>query len=165
MDKQLNKLVYRIRGSVPSSNFLAPSTSISDLCLTGNYIYTVVKKLSSQPLTIHVDFVTAHSHPFRVTISSFFENPRMAGSSTLRIPFSLFCTGGNSTRGSSPPWTVAAMDVRATVKKFAPEVFANDRVSHMRSVKVCSFATLFGCFTSEIAFDAEALCKYINVSV
>ena len=121
-------------------------------------------QLSSQPLTIHFDFVTAHAHPFRITVSSFFDNPRMAGSSTLRIPFSAFCSGGESSRGVPPPWTVVAIDIRATVKKFAPDVFSNDRVSHLRCLKVCSYATLFGSFTSDLAFDTEGLCKNINVA-
>ncbi|GMH67841.1 hypothetical protein TL16_g04784 [Triparma laevis f. inornata] len=160
MDKGINKLVYRIRGSVPSSNFLEPNKKVSDLCLTGNYIYIVTKKLSSQPLTMHLDFVSAKNHTFRISISSFFETPRMAGTSTLRIPFSYFSPDG----ASSPPWTVVALDVRATVKKFSPEAFANDRVSHLRTLKVCSHATLYGAFTSDICYDMESLCKCISVS-
>ncbi|GMH82171.1 hypothetical protein TrST_g11669 [Triparma strigata] len=160
MDKGINKLVYRIRGSVPSSNFLEPNKKVVNLCLTGNYVYIVVKKLSSQPLTMHLDFVSAKNHAFRISISSFFETPRMAGTSTLRIPFSFFCPDGVST----PPWTVVALDVKATVRKFSPEAFANDRVSHLRTLKVCSHATLYGAFTSDLCHDMESLCKSISIS-
>ena len=65
MDKGINKMAYNVRGSVPSSNFLTPNEGVPDLCLTGNYIYTVMKHPRSKPFTMHLDFQTNHGHHFR----------------------------------------------------------------------------------------------------
>ena len=57
------------------------------------------------------------------------------------------------------------MDVRSIAKKYAPDAFSNDNISHLKGLKMCSFMTLFGVFTSDYALNTPTLCKAANLSV
>jgi len=158
MDKVLSKLAFKIRGSVPSSNFITNNPRVPDLLLSGNFIYTILKPIPHKPLTIHFDFVTANNLPFRISVSTFFSALKTAGS-TLRVPFSLA-----NTNPSDDDWLILAIDVKQMIKKFAPASFHSDSISHLKATKSCSSMSLYGIFSSETIFTGETLCNEINIS-
>lgn len=58
-DKTLKGTVYRIRGSIPASNYLQlPRTSSQSLGLCGRYLYLLFRPLPRKYFVVHLDVAT-----------------------------------------------------------------------------------------------------------
>lgn len=58
-DKTLKGTVYRIRGSVPASNYIQlPKTSTQSLGLTGRYFYLLLRPMPNKYFVVHLDVTT-----------------------------------------------------------------------------------------------------------
>jgi len=130
MDKTLNKLCFRIRGSVSSANYVSNSSAVTDLQLSGRYIYTILKKIPNQALTVHYDFVTQKNLSFRITVSTFFSEAKVAGS-TLRVPLSLAFPDDIAENN----WVIISLDVPSTIKKYAKDSFKTDQIDHLKATR------------------------------
>jgi len=160
MDKELNKMCFKIRGTVSSANYVTNSAKVKDLLLRGKYIYSIFRRVPDQALTMHLDFVTSKALSFRITISTFFSEPKVAGN-TLRLPLSHWFSDKQLADDS---WVILALDVPAVIKKFASGSFVNDSVGHLRSTTSCASMALFGIFVSDVVFSRETLCEEISIS-
>ena len=76
-DKFLKKMVYRIKGRVPSSNYLRipndSSKQTVQMKLTGRYAYFAIRSHPNRDCTMYLDVTTDKGHNLRVTISTRFE--------------------------------------------------------------------------------------------
>ena len=157
-DRTLNKNIYLVRGTPNTSHYLA--TTPPSLNIKPSFIYLVVKIPAPPPTattpptsTIHIDFTTTASLPFRITLSTFEKTVRLAGRG-LRVPLSLFkCPPGT--------WQVLALDIPTIVSKYGRALFQLDQISHVTSVKVCSCVNVLGVWGGA---EPEVLCTANEVA-
>ncbi len=158
MDKEIGKLVYRIRGTVPSSNCV--SSPRGSLRLATPHIHTILRPHPGKPLTVHYDFQCKDARPVRLSISSFFSKPKVAGT-TLRLPLALFT---REDPASTDHWVCASIHVDPLFSKFAPDLTSKG-ISHLKSVTHCAAMSLLGTYGTHDACTMEELCRRAEVKI
>uniref|UniRef100_A0A8B9LBR8 WD repeat domain 90 n=1 Tax=Astyanax mexicanus TaxID=7994 RepID=A0A8B9LBR8_ASTMX len=162
MDKTLKCSVFRIRGSIPASNYiLLPRTSSQSLGLTGRYLYLLFRPSPSKHFVVHVDIASEEGQVIRVSFSNLFKEFKSTAT-WLQFPFlcgaasgSVYETTAKSAKhglvGPAPAsvrWTCLMMDMR-----YVLSVYLNKTHSHLKSIKLCSNMTVKNLMTSDLLLD------------
>uniref|UniRef100_A0A8B9RIY0 WD repeat domain 90 n=1 Tax=Astyanax mexicanus TaxID=7994 RepID=A0A8B9RIY0_ASTMX len=157
MDKTLKCSVFRIRGSIPASNYiLLPRTSSQSLGLTGRYLYLLFRPSPSKHFVVHVDIASEEGQVIRVSFSNLFKEFKSTAT-WLQFPFLfhtavvLMCASGLvGPAPASVRWTCLMMDMR-----YVLSVYLNKTHSHLKSIKLCSNMTVKNLMTSDLLLDPE----------
>ncbi|NXK55551.1 WDR90 protein, partial [Chauna torquata] len=161
-DKTLKGTVYRIRGSIPASNYLQlPRTGTQSLGLRGRYLYLLFRPLPRRCFVVHLDVATEENQVVRISFSNLFKEFRSTAT-WLQFPFvcgaaqdSLYeSTAKTSKRdlvGAAPAnvrWTCLMLDLHDILS-----VYLSRRYSHVKSIKLCSNLLVRNVCTSDLLFD------------
>ncbi|KAI1896220.1 hypothetical protein AGOR_G00092560 [Albula goreensis] len=164
MDKTLKCSVFRIRGSIPASNFiLLPKTSTQSLGLTGRYFYLLFRPSPAKHFVVHLDVASEESQVIRISFSTLFKEFKSTAT-WLQFPFlcgapkgSLYESTAKTSRedlvGPAPPtvrWTCLMMDLQ-----YVLSVYLNRRYSHLKSIKLCASMSVKNMFTSDLLCAPE----------
>uniref|UniRef100_A0A8C3IR94 WD repeat-containing protein 90 n=1 Tax=Chrysemys picta bellii TaxID=8478 RepID=A0A8C3IR94_CHRPI len=162
MDKTLKGTVYRIRGSIPASNYIQlPKTSTQSLGLTGHYLYMLFKPMPGKYFVVHLDVTTEDSQVVRISFSNLFKEFKSTAT-WLQFPFicgaakgSVYeCTARTSKQdlvGVAPAnvrWTCLMLDLH-----YILSMYLNRRYSHLKSIKLCSNLLVKNVYTSDLLFE------------
>ncbi|XP_067101587.1 WD repeat-containing protein 90 [Osmerus mordax] len=162
MDKTLKCSVFRIRGSIPASNYiLLPKTSSQSLGLTGRFIYLLFRPSPAKHFVVHLDIAAEESQVIRVSFSNLFKEFKSTAT-WLQFPFlcgavkdSVYDSTAKTARhdlvGPAPPmvrWTCLMMDLQ-----YVLSVYLNRRHSHLKSIKLCANMSVKNLFTSDLLLD------------
>ncbi|XP_065414804.1 WD repeat-containing protein 90 isoform X1 [Chrysemys picta bellii] len=162
MDKTLKGTVYRIRGSIPASNYIQlPKTSTQSLGLTGHYLYLLFKPMPGKYFVVHLDVTTEDSQVVRISFSNLFKEFKSTAT-WLQFPFicgaakgSVYeCTARTSKQdlvGVAPAnvrWTCLMLDLH-----YILSMYLNRRYSHLKSIKLCSNLLVKNVYTSDLLFE------------
>uniref|UniRef100_F7DUM3 WD repeat-containing protein 90 n=1 Tax=Ornithorhynchus anatinus TaxID=9258 RepID=F7DUM3_ORNAN len=155
MDKTLKGTVYRIRGSIPASNFVQlPKTSSQSLGLTGRHVYLLFKPMPAKYFVIHLDVATEDSQVVRISFSNLFKEFK---SSATWLQFPFICEAPRNSENdctaktSNGRWTCLQLDLNLTLA-----LFLNRHYSHLKSIKLCANLLVKNLFTSDLLFDPGA---------
>lgn len=147
MDKTLKGTVYRIRGSIPASNYLQlPRTGSQSLGLCGRYLYLLFRPLPRKYFVVHLDVATEENQVVRVSFSNLFKEFKSTAT-WLQFPFICGAAKGSlhdgkaraSRRelvGAAPAdtrWTCLVLDLH-----YVLSLYLSRRYSHLKSIKLCS---------------------------
>uniref|UniRef100_A0A674I4X1 WD repeat-containing protein 90 n=1 Tax=Terrapene triunguis TaxID=2587831 RepID=A0A674I4X1_9SAUR len=155
MDKTLKGTVYRIRGSIPASNYIQlPKTSTQSLGLTGHYLYLLFKPMPGKYFVVHLDVTTEDSQVVRISFSNLFKEFKSTAT-WLQFPF-IFWTKkltcfGRYLVGVAPAnvrWTCLMLDLH-----YILSMYLNRRCSHLKSIKLCSNLLVKNVYTSDLLFE------------
>ncbi|XP_058250376.1 WD repeat-containing protein 90 isoform X2 [Hemibagrus wyckioides] len=162
MDKTLKCTVFRIRGSVPASNYiLIPKTSSQSLGLTGRYLYLLFRPCPNKNFVVHLDVVAEEGRVIRVSFSNMFKEFKSTAT-WLQFPFlcagapdSVYESTAKTTKhglvGPAPVgvrWTCLMMDLQ-----YVLSVYLNRTHSHLKSVKLCANMAVKNLVTSDLLLD------------
>uniref|UniRef100_A0A8C7HMN6 WD repeat-containing protein 90 n=1 Tax=Oncorhynchus kisutch TaxID=8019 RepID=A0A8C7HMN6_ONCKI len=170
MDKTLMCSVFRIRGSIPASNYiLLPKTSTQSLGLTGRYLYLLFRPSPAKHFVVHMDIAAEEGQVIRVSFSNLFKEfkstatwlqfPFLCGAAkgsqiTIVLRCSLIMTkffywpGLLGPAPSTVRWTCLMMDLQ-----YILSVYLNRRHSHLKTVKLCANMSVKNMFTSDLVLD------------
>ncbi|TSL82524.1 WD repeat-containing protein 90 [Bagarius yarrelli] len=176
MDKTLKCTVFRVRGSVPASNYiLIPKTGSQSLGLTGRYLYLLFRPCPNKHFVVHLDVAAEEGQVIRVSFSSLFKEFKSTAT-WLQFPFlcpdpvyeSTAKTTKHGThitfatvhqedalmKGLVVPapvgarWTCLMMDLRSVLS-----VYLNRTHNHLKSVKLCANMAVKNLVTSDLLLD------------
>ncbi|XP_043935318.1 WD repeat-containing protein 90 [Protopterus annectens] len=162
MDKTIKCTVYRIRGSIPASNYIQiPKVSSQSLGLTGRYLYLLFKPIPSKYFVVHMDVTTEDSQVIRLSFSNLFKEFKSTAT-WLQFPFICGAAKGSVYEmtaktakqdlvGPAPAsvrWTCLMMDLH-----YILSIYLNRRYSHLKSVRICSNLLVKNLLTSDLLFD------------
>ncbi|XP_029431995.1 WD repeat-containing protein 90 isoform X2 [Rhinatrema bivittatum] len=162
MDKRLKCTVYRIRGSIPASNYIQlPKTSSQSLGLTGRYLYLLFRPIPGKHFVVHLDVTTEDGQVIRISFSNLFKEFKSTAT-WLQFPFicgavkgSVYESTAQTARqdlvGPAPVgarWTCLLLDLH-----YILSMYLNRRYSHLKSVKLCSNLLVKNLFTSDLLFE------------
>uniref|UniRef100_A0A9J8DAD8 WD repeat domain 90 n=1 Tax=Cyprinus carpio carpio TaxID=630221 RepID=A0A9J8DAD8_CYPCA len=164
MDKSLKCSVFRVRGSIPASNYiLLPKTSSQSLCLTGRYLYLLFRPSPNKHFIVHLDIAAEEGQVIRVSFSNMFKEFKSTAT-WLQFPFLCgaahaflwvlidnLCISGLV--GPAPPstrWTCLTMDLH-----YVLSVYLNRTHSHLKSIKLCANMSVKNIITSDLLFDPD----------
>ncbi|KAJ8037449.1 WD repeat-containing protein 90 [Holothuria leucospilota] len=162
MDKTLKCTVYRITGSIPSSNYIQiPKTKSQSLGLTGRYLYVLFKPLPGKYFVVHMDVATNEGLVVRISFSNLFKEFKST-STWLQFPF--VCPAGKGTvegltaklskkdlPGPAPAssrWTLLLLDFQ-----YILSMYLNRKYSYLKSIQLCSSMFVKNVFTSDIQYE------------
>lgn len=162
MDKTLKRSVFRIRGSIPASNYiLLPKTSSQSLGLTGRYLYLLFRPSPNKQFIVHMDIAAEEGQVIRVSFSNLFKEfkstatwlqfPFLCGAAEGSVYEKTARTAKQGLVGSAPPnprWTCLMMDLR-----YVLSVYLNKTHSHLKSIKLCANMSVKNIITSDLLFD------------
>uniref|UniRef100_W5M6Q6 WD repeat domain 90 n=1 Tax=Lepisosteus oculatus TaxID=7918 RepID=W5M6Q6_LEPOC len=162
MDKTLKCSVYRIRGSIPASNYiLLPKTSTQSLGLTGRYLYLLFRPSPGKHFVVHLDVATEDGQVIRISFSNLFKEfkstatwlqfPFICGAAKGSVYESTAQTARQGLVGPAPPsvrWTCLMMDLH-----YVLSIYLNRRHSHLKSIKLCANMSVKNMFTSDLLCD------------
>ncbi|XP_059381119.1 WD repeat-containing protein 90 isoform X2 [Carassius carassius] len=162
MDKSLKCSVFRIRGSIPASNYiLLPKTSSQSLCLTGRYLYLLIKPSPNKHFIVHLDIAVEEGQVIRVSFSNMFKEfkstatwlqfPFLCGAAHGSVYENTACTAKQGLVGRAPTstrWTCLTMDLHVVLS-----VYLNRTHSHLKSIKLCANMSVKNIITSDLLFD------------
>ncbi|XP_028710456.1 WD repeat-containing protein 90 isoform X2 [Peromyscus leucopus] len=151
-DKVLKSAVYRIRGSVSSSNYIQlPRTSTQSLGLTGRYLYVLFRPLPTKHFVIHLDVSTEDGQVIRVSFSNLFKEFK-SSATWLQFPFVFETkTSRRDLAGVAPPdvrWTCLQLDLHDILM-----FYLNRHYGHLKSIRLCASLLVRNLYTSDLCFD------------
>ncbi|NXN73162.1 WDR90 protein, partial [Himantopus himantopus] len=158
-DARLKGTVYRIRGSVPASNYLQlPRTGTQSLGLTGRYLYLLFRPMPRKHFVVHLDVATEESQVVRISFSTLFKEFKSTAT-WLQFPFLCGAAKGSMRDGAvrrdlvgaAPAdvrWTCLVLDLHSILS-----LYVSRRYSHLKSVKLCSNLLVKNLCTSDLVFD------------
>ncbi|KAM4623838.1 WD repeat-containing protein 90 [Polymixia lowei] len=164
MDKTLKCSVFRVRGSVPASNYiLLPKSSTQSLGLTGRYFYLLFRPTPDKYFVVHLDVAAQGGQVVRISFSNMFKEFKSTATS-LQFPFlcgaakdSVYESTAKSARhdlvGPAPStvrWTCLMLDLQ-----YILSVYVNRHHSHLKSTKLCANMAVKNMFTSDLLLDPE----------
>ena len=163
-DRDIKATVYRISGSIPSSNYIQlPKSSSQSLNLTGRYLYVQFRPQVSKYFVLHFEVVTDHGMVVRVSLSNLFKEFKST-STWLQFPYVALsndkenCDLESKSIGKSEQrdarltsrvrWTLLVLDLKAILSHYLHANFA-----YLKNVKLCSNLLVKNVFTSEIEYS------------
>lgn len=73
-DRSVKASVYKINGSIPSSNYIQlPHNESNQLGLTGKHFYLLFKPIPGKYFTIHINVVSNEGSAIRLSFSSMYK--------------------------------------------------------------------------------------------
>uniref|UniRef100_A0A8C3RSM3 WD repeat-containing protein 90 n=1 Tax=Chelydra serpentina TaxID=8475 RepID=A0A8C3RSM3_CHESE len=143
-DKTLKGTVYRIRGSIPASNYIQlPKTSTQSLGLTGHYLYLLFKPMPGKYFVVHLDVTTEDSQVVRISFSNLFKEFKSTAT-WLQFPF-IYLVG---VAPANVRWTCLMLDLH-----YILSMYLNRHYSYLKSIKLCSNLLVKNLYTSDLLFD------------
>ncbi|XP_072205152.1 WD repeat-containing protein 90 isoform X2 [Excalfactoria chinensis] len=162
MDKALKGTVYRIRGSIPTSNYLQlPRTGSQSLGLCGRYLYLLFRPLPRKYFVVHLDVATEENQVVRVSFSNLFKEFKSTAT-WLQFPFICGAAKGSlhdrtaeasrrdlvGAAPANPRWTCLVLDLH-----YVLSLYLSRRYSHLKSIKLCSNLLVKNVCTSDLLFE------------
>ncbi|NXL87218.1 WDR90 protein, partial [Alectura lathami] len=162
MDRTLKGTVYRVRGSIPASNYLQlPRSGTQSLGLRGRYLYLLFRPLPCKHFVVHLDLATEENQVVRVSFSNLFKEFKCTAT-WLQFPFicgaargSLHESTAKASRralaGAAPAdarWTCLVLDLRGVLS-----LYLSRQYGHLKSIKLCSNLLVKTVCTSDLLFD------------
>uniref|UniRef100_A0A3B4DWF8 WD repeat domain 90 n=1 Tax=Pygocentrus nattereri TaxID=42514 RepID=A0A3B4DWF8_PYGNA len=162
MDKTLKCSVFRIRGSIPASNFiLLPRTSSQSLGFTGRYLYLLFRPGPNKYFVVHLDVAAEEGQVIRISFSNLFKEFKSTAT-WLQFPFQCGAAPGSLVAvcvlglvGPAPVcvrWTCLMMDLR-----YVLSVYLNKTHSHLKSIKLCANMAIKNIMTSDLLLDPAGM--------
>uniref|UniRef100_A0AAR2K9A7 WD repeat domain 90 n=1 Tax=Pygocentrus nattereri TaxID=42514 RepID=A0AAR2K9A7_PYGNA len=158
MDKTLKCSVFRIRGSIPASNFiLLPRTSSQSLGFTGRYLYLLFRPGPNKYFVVHLDVAAEEGQVIRISFSNLFKEFKSTAT-WLQFPFQCGAAPGKRDTclvGPAPVcvrWTCLMMDLR-----YVLSVYLNKTHSHLKSIKLCANMAIKNIMTSDLLLDPAGM--------
>ena len=170
-DRDIKATVYRISGSIPSSNYIQlPKSSSQSLNLTGRYLYVLFRPQPAKYFVVHFEVVNDQGMVIRISFSNLFKEFKST-STWLQFPY-VTCTsptdkenchdsasksaGLSSSRSEhkdeKPPlhvkWTLLMLDLKAILSHYLHSHYA-----YLKNVKICSNLLVKNVFTSDIEYS------------
>lgn len=146
LDREINKRVFRIRGSVSANNYLQlPQTSAvksQGLGLTGEYLYLQLKPMGMKHFLVHLDIHITMANALRITLSNMFSEVKLSYR-TLQCPCNL-----------ADKWTVVCLHVPSVLTMFAK---STTRAYVLKSVQVCATVSVRNLYTSDIQYTPGSM--------
>ncbi|XP_074454129.1 WD repeat-containing protein 90 isoform X1 [Larus michahellis] len=158
-DARLKGTVYRIRGSIPASNYLQlPRTGTQSLGLAGRYLYLLFRPMPRKHFVVHLDVATQENQVVRISFSTLFKEFKSTAT-WLQFPFLCGAAEGSlgdgaarrDLTGAAPAdvrWTCLVLDLPSILS-----LYLSRRYSHLKSVKLCSNLLVKNLCTSDLVFD------------
>ncbi|NXC38275.1 WDR90 protein, partial [Penelope pileata] len=161
-DKTLKGTVYRIRGSIPASNYLQlPRAGSQSLGLRGRYLYLLFRPLPRKHFVVHLDLATEDSQVVRVSFSNLFKEFKSTAT-WLQFPFLCRAARGSLHEGTARAskrdlvgaapadvrWTCLVLDLHCILS-----VFLSRQFSHLKGIRLCSNLLVRNICTSDLLFD------------
>ena len=148
MDKVIRKNTLRISGSVPAANNVQiPKSPNQSLGLTGRYAYTLMRVHPGRFFLLNFDVVTEYNLVVRICISNLFKETKVLGNTiNIRLPI------------KHSKWTVLGLDLESIVRRAG----GRHRFVALKSVKLCSFMSVRGIYTSAQRYTPSSLPKDIQ---
>ncbi|NWQ91109.1 WDR90 protein, partial [Burhinus bistriatus] len=161
-DTRLKGTVYRIRGSVPTSNYLQlPRTGTQSLGLVGRYLYLLFRPMPCKHFVVHLDVATEENLVVRISFSTLFKEFKSTAT-WLQFPFLCRAAKGSACdstarrgeerlMGAAPAdtrWTCLVLDLHSILS-----LYLSRRYSHLKSIKLCSNLLVKNLCTSDLVFD------------
>uniref|UniRef100_A0A8C3KEF7 WD repeat-containing protein 90 n=1 Tax=Calidris pygmaea TaxID=425635 RepID=A0A8C3KEF7_9CHAR len=156
-DAKLKGTVYRIRGSVPASNYLQlPRTGTQSLGLAGRYLYLLFRPMPRKHFLVHLDVATEENRVIRISFSTLFKEFKSTAT-WLQFPFLFGVEAAAPGRdvphllGAAPAdtrWTCLVLDLPSILS-----LYLSRRYSHLKGVKLCSNLLVKNLCTSDLVFD------------
>ncbi|XP_026880574.2 WD repeat-containing protein 90 isoform X2 [Electrophorus electricus] len=154
--------VFRIRGSIPASNFiLLPKTSSQSLGLTGRYFYLLFRPTPNKHFVVHLDVAAEEGQVIRVSFSNLFKEfkstatwlqfPLLCGAASGSVYESTAKTAKDGLVGPTPAsvrWTCLVMDLR-----YVLSIYLNRTHSHLKSIRLCANMVTKNVITSDLLLD------------
>ncbi|XP_074014459.1 WD repeat-containing protein 90 [Numenius arquata] len=161
-DAKLKGTVYRIRGSVPASNYLQlPRTGTQSLGLAGRYLYLLFRPMPHKHFVVHLDVVTEENRVVRISFSTLFKEfkstatwlqfPFLFGAAEGSVCDSVARTARRDLVGAAPAdtrWTCLVLDLPSVLS-----LYLSRRYSHLKGIKLCSNLLVKNLCTSDLVFD------------
>ncbi|NXV45983.1 WDR90 protein, partial [Uria aalge] len=158
-DTRLKGTIYRIRGSVPASNYLQlPRTGTQSLGLAGRYLYLLFRPMPRKHFVVHLDVATQENQVVRISFSTLFKEFKSTAT-WLQFPF--LCGAGEGSLGNGVArrdlvgaapadvrWTCLVLDLPSILS-----LYLSRRYSHLKSIKLCSNLLVKNLCTSDLVFD------------
>ncbi|NWX77356.1 WDR90 protein, partial [Alca torda] len=161
-DTRLKGTIYRIRGSVPASNYLQlPRTGTQSLGLAGRYLYLLFRPMPRKHFVVHLDVATQENQVVRISFSTLFKEFKSTAT-WLQFPF--LCGAGEGSLGDGTArrgeehlvgaapadvrWTCLVLDLPSILS-----LYLSRRYSHLKSIKLCSNLLVKNLCTSDLVFE------------
>ncbi|KAJ0407556.1 hypothetical protein P43SY_006874 [Pythium insidiosum] len=148
-DPVIHKNVFKIRGAIATNNYLripreAPTKGSPGLGLTGRFVYIQLRAISGQPVTLHLDLLTASKKTaLRFSLSTMFSAVRSTGT-VLRVPLPI-----------SAQWTTVVVDMVELLACHTFHDYASERFQYLKAVTCCAAMNLRNVVTSSTRFTPE----------
>lgn len=81
MDKDIGKMVLKMKGSVSANNYV----EFDGLNLHGQHVYIQYKLMKSMIATFHIELITSSKTSMRISMSTLYPAPKCIGT-ILRLP-------------------------------------------------------------------------------
>ncbi|NXK22164.1 WDR90 protein, partial [Arenaria interpres] len=161
-DARLKGTVYRIRGSVPASNYLQlPRTGTQSLGLAGRYLYLLFRPVPRKHFVVHLDVATEENRVVRISFSTLFKEfkstatwlqfPFLFGAAEGSVCDSVARTARRDLLGAAPAdtrWTCLVLDLPSILSLYLSRGY-----SHLKGIKLCSNLLVKNLCTSDLVFD------------
>ena len=153
--------MYRISGSIPSSNYIQlPKSSSQSLNLTGRYLYVLFRPQAAKYFVVHIEVVTNQGMVIRISFSNLFKEFKST-STWLQFPYSSslankeyhYKSSSKSAEKDDKPslhvrWTLLTLDLKAILSHYLHSNYA-----YLKNVRLCSSLLVKNAFTSDIEYS------------
>ena len=141
-DQEVRGTVYKVSGSVPAGNYIQfPGSTSQSLSLKGQYVYFLLKPVTSKYFMIHLEVATEEGILVRVSVSNLFKEFKSTGT-WLQFPF----VQGKLKKNVK--WTIFVLDLKSSISDYLSKTFA-----YLKSVKVCANVLIKNIFTSHSLYS------------
>lgn len=143
IDRELKCLVYRIRGLVPSSNFIqfpSQSNSSTPLGLTGRLFYVLFRPMFDKHFYFHFDILTSERTLIRLSISNGYREFKITQTS-IQFPY--------MTTGTDLHWSVLCLDFHMILLTY----LTNAHYQTLQSIQFSGNLSIKNCFTSSFLYE------------
>ncbi|KAG2374703.1 hypothetical protein C9374_010447 [Naegleria lovaniensis] len=153
MDRDIGKTVFRIKGSVPSNNYVSfpsniPKNKGDVLGLVGQFCY-VQLRASKEVFVFHIDIMTKDEMTIRFSFGNVYKQVKKTHN-TVYIPVDYL----------NDKWTTIAIDFKALVQTHLEKVF-----KCVRGAVICANLSLKNIFTSDNLYTSENLAKDLYLPI
>ena len=178
-DRDIKATVYRISGSIPSSNYIQlPKSSSQSLNLTGRYLYVLFRPQPAKYFVVHIEVVTNQGMVIRISFSNLFKEFKST-STWLQFPYSSSLVNKENHYESSSEkkderaslhvrWTLLTLDLKSVLSHYLHSNYA-----YLKNVKLCSSLLVKNVFTGDIEYSplvtvdgaktpGESICQYVQ---
>lgn len=142
IDRELKCIVYRIRGLIPSNNYIQfpAQSNHSPLGLTGRLFYILFRPMFDKHFYIHLDLFTRERTCLRLSISNAYRELKTTHTS-IQFPY--------MTTGTDIHWSVLCLDLEMILLTY----LTNAHYFMLQSFQFSGNLFIKNCFTSSFLYE------------